>query len=104
VGAIEHITEGAVDPKPAAIGRDESHPHAGVLEGAVELVLAFPASPLSRTALGDLGAQLDLGHHRSGQILEQSDIPLGPEPRRLIDHAEAANHLTFTSDQRDAGV
>ena len=74
-GHTQDLTDRLVDPEPAAIGREKRHPHPGVLEAAVELLLTLPLALLGLPALGDFGAQLDLGCHRGRQVLEEGEIP-----------------------------
>ena len=42
VGVAEHAAERGVSLQPAAIGGNERHPNAAMVEGAAEALLAFP--------------------------------------------------------------
>ncbi|MEP6551270.1 MAG: hypothetical protein ABJB95_08800, partial [Gemmatimonadales bacterium] len=103
-GHIQDLTDCPVHPQPAAIGRDKRHPGARVLEGIVELLLTFPAPVLSLPALGDLGAQLDLGGRRSRQVPKERNVPFRPEPGSLIDDAQGSDGVTLAGDQRHPGI
>ena len=71
-------------------------------------------SSLARLGRGRLGArrlglaqrrpQLDLGHHRRGEIGERRQLVVGPAARHVVDHAEAAEDDAVGRGERDPSV
>ena len=73
------------------------HQAAEAVVGALEVGLGLPARL-------DVGAHLDLGHHRLREVLEDRDLLGLPGARRVVGDAQRAEHEAAGEPQRDAGV
>ena len=73
------------------------HQAAEAVVGALEVGLGLPARL-------DVGAHLDLGHHRLREVLEDRDLLGLPGARRVAGDAQRPEHVAAGQPQRDAGV
>ncbi len=80
-------------------------PTPDVLEAAVELLLTFPPAraPPAAARPSRVRSSISVADRRR-QVLQQGDVPLRPEPRRFVDHAQGSDGVALASDQRHAGV
>jgi hypothetical protein len=101
---LEQVRERAVYPNPSAVQRDQRQPHPGMLEGAVQLFVLASLAQLSLPPQGGFPAKLDLRDHRRRKILQQSNVPLRPQPWHAVDDTQAPQHVSLAVDQGHSGV
>jgi hypothetical protein len=70
----------------------------------MKLLFSLPPTVHRIATLGDLTPQLHLRDHRCCQILQQSDVPIGPKARSFVNDAQGTNGVALAGDDRNSGV